>query len=85
MVAGQSCIAGPSGCFLSCSTRLFSGPYPPFPSLGNKMVPTDTAGGRMASAGADTMQAHAQHLRCLQPLPVRDEWLIVRSWNFIGA
>lgn len=51
MIADQSCIAGPSVCCLSCATRLFSGPYPPFSSLGNTMALADPAGERLASAG----------------------------------
>jgi len=36
MVAGQSCIAGPSVCFPSCYARLLSGLHLPFFIIGNK-------------------------------------------------
>ena len=51
MDAGQSYVASPAVCLLSCSTRRFSGPYPSFSSKGNPMAPANPTCGRMASAG----------------------------------
>ena len=58
MVAGQSCIAGPSVCFPWCHVRFLYEPHLPFSRIGNKKCTADAVCGKSASADACTAQAH---------------------------
>src|SRR5215510_11572926 len=83
--ADQSCIASPAVCLLSCSPRLFCGPYPPCSSMKKHHGARRPGRREDGISGASTPSARAQHRKCRQSLPVRGEWLRVRSSNFPGA
>ncbi len=78
MVAGQSCIAGPSGCFCAFHIRGRCGPHQPFCNRGNKKkAPLEAACWRSASASASRGGTDARHASGAPP-PCRGYSTIAR-------